>query len=156
MILFASKGFDRVCKGCSQGTDTEDDEGDEQEAAATGCEDPPAKFGFVREVLEPFACAPPGDGKCDEDREADELEEVAGEQEDELGDGSADDLANANLFCALVGDIDDQAEETEAADEDGKAGGPAEEAGDVLFRGIEFRDGVIDELVLVVVVGIDG
>src|ERR1700722_3840875 len=153
---FTSQGFDRVGPGCSDCPEAEYDQGDDEQHTAAGGEDPPAHGGFVSEVLQPFIAAPPGDGHGDQDSQADQFYEVAGEEQDELGDRGADDLADADLFCALVGDVDDQAEETEATDEYGETGGPDQQSGDIPFRGVEFGDGFVDEVIFVIVVGVGG
>ena len=149
------EAFHRINHRRPQRADTQNDERDQQKRPAAGREDPPADRGLIREILQPFTAAPPGNGYGDEDGEGNEFEEVAGEEDDQVGDAGADDLADADLFCPLVGDIDDQAEETETADKDGETRGPGQEAGDVLFRGVELCDGVVDEFKFEVIVWID-
>jgi len=153
---FSSQAIDGIGQARAERADKENDKRDKQKDAAAGCEDPPAERGLVGEVLQPFTAAPPANGYGDQDREADELEEVAREEDDQVADAGANDLADADLLCPLVSDINDQAEEAEAADEDGEPSRPGQEAGDVLFRAVKLCDRIVHELILEVIIRIDG
>src|SRR6185312_10247325 len=154
MRSLATQRFDRVDGGCAEGSETKDQQRHGKQCTPAHREDPPADGCAVCIVIQPLAAAPPGNRKSDDDREGDQLHEIARQQDNDLRDGRADDLADADLFGALVRDIDDKTQKAEAADEDGQSCRPHKQPRHILFRIIEFGDGVVDEMIVEIVVGV--
>src|SRR5579872_4076015 len=100
---------------------------------------------MVGEVFEPFVHGPGGDRGGDEDRDEYQADEVAGEEGDDVGDGGAEDLADADLFYALLGGEGGKGEEAETGDEDGDGREDEDEGGDLLIGLVEVVELVVEE-----------
>src|SRR6185437_16867693 len=87
--------------------------------AAQG-EDPPLDIDAIGVVLQPAVHDPPGDGNGDDQRNEDQVEEFFRKQHDQVLDGSAEDLADADLLRTLENVIGGQAQQAETGDADGE------------------------------------
>src|SRR5882757_10408030 len=103
---------------------------------------------MIGEVFEPFVHSIGCDGGGDEDREPYQADEVAGEEGDDIGDGGAEDLADADLFYALLRGEGGEGEEAEAGDEDGDGGEDEDEGGDLFIGLVETVELIVEECVV--------
>lgn len=88
---------------------------------------------------------PPRDGECDERSDRHKHREVFAEQTDDTADAGAKDLADPDFLGALFGSIGNEAEETEAGNEDGEDGEGDEYPASLLLGVIQFIKIVIHE-----------
>src|SRR5882757_3298527 len=100
---------------------------------------------MIGEVFEPFVHSIGCDGGGDEDREPYQADEVAGEEGDDIGNGGAEDLADADLFYALLRGKGGEGQEAEAGDEDGNGGEEGNEGGDLLVGLVQAVELVVEE-----------
>ena len=84
-----------------------------------------------------------GDG--DHEGDGDEQEEVAGQDEQQVSYGGAEDFADADLFCALDDVISGETEEAEAGDDDGEAGKETEYGAEAFVLDVLFVEVFVQE-----------
>jgi len=147
IISFAAEGFYGVSEGCADGLNTDRHQGNDEGDGAGHEENPPADRGTIGKRFEPFVHGPPRDGEGDKRSDADKDREVPAKQADDAGDPGAEDFTDPDLPGALFGSIGDEAEKTEAGDEDGEDGEGDEDPAGLLLGVIQFIKVVIHERV---------
>src|ERR1700683_4601105 len=116
---FGAKAFDGVCESCADGLVADGQQGDADREEADQKEDATGDVDPIVISLEPTVQAEPGDWGCDDQRDQHELDEVAGDEDGNAGDGGAEDFADTDLAGPAFGHIGGKAEEAEAGDKDG-------------------------------------
>src|ERR1700735_4183772 len=100
---------------------------------------------MVGKVLQPAMHGPPGDGGGNHDGYEYQPDEIAGQQANDVCNGSAKDLADADLFNPLPGGEGGKAQEAQTGDEDGDDREDQDEAGSAAVGFIEVVEGFVEK-----------
>ena len=133
-LLFGFEALRGVHARSAQGVIADRREGEGDDADAGQREDPGMHGDAIGEALQPFVGRQPGQWAGDDDREQDQPEEGAADQQADVEQVCAEDLADTDLFCPLDRADGGQAEETEAGQEDGEGREERKDGGGALFR----------------------
>lgn len=142
---FAAEGFYWVSKSRADSLNTDRQQGNGEGDGAGHEEDPPADLRTIGKRFEPLVHGPPRNRESDERGDPYKHREIPAEQTDDTTNAGAEDLADPDLLGALFGSIGNEAEETQAGDEDGEDGEGDEDLAGLLFGMIQFIKVVIHE-----------
>src|SRR5580698_7894407 len=91
---------------------------------------------------------PPGDGGGDEHGEEHQPDKIPRKEGDDIGDGGAQDLADADLLYPLLRREGGEADEAETGNEDGDDGEKEDKSGDLLVGFVKVVELIVQESVI--------